>query len=152
MKKKPNYNSHQRRNLNVFVFRNLHQPGVVWSVRDDEGHTILHADNILVKNAKFVVQKGGQARVRLTRQKEIHAGVKGEVVVDPVQIAKIMPLMGAAAPQAFYNPYKNDTFVNFSNEELTEADWVLLTSTPEGKSAVKFVRGVRSLMVEQSPK
>lgn len=141
------YDSHTRRFVQAFAFRNLHQAGVVWSVRDAAGRTILHADNVLIKNAKFVVQKGGQARVRATRQKEIHAGVKGELVVDPLEIAKVMPLMGAAAPQAFYNPYKNDTFVNFSNEVMTEADWVLLTSD-NGKSVVKFVRGVRSLMVK----
>lgn len=140
------YDSFSRRFLDGFVFRNLHQKGVVWSVRVD-GKTVMHAPHILIKNARFVVQKGGQARVRATRQKEIHAGVRGEVVVDPFEIAKVMKLMGAAAPQAFYNPYKNDTFVNFSNEELKEADWVLLTSSDDGKSVVKFVRGIRSQMV-----
>lgn len=140
------YDSFSRRFLDGFVFRNLHQKGVVWSVRVD-GKTVLHTPHVLIKNARFVVQKGGQARVRATRQKEIHAGVRGEVVVDPFEIAKVMKLMGAAAPQAFYNPYKNDTFVNFSNEEMTEADWVLLTSSDDGKSVVKFVRGIRSQMV-----
>lgn len=136
MKKKPNYNSHAWRHLEVFAFRNLHQKGVVWSVRDAEGHTILHTSNLLIRDAKFVVQKGGQARVRKTRQKEIHAGVRGTLVVDPAQMGVAKQLTETGC-RAFYNPYVNDTFVDSGGNMLEKASHVYLTSL-DGKSCVLF--------------
>ena len=133
------YNSRTKRFLNGFVFRNLHQPGVVWSVRDTSGHTVLHSGNILVRNAKFIVQKGGQARVRKFKQKEVHAGVKGEIIVDAAAICQIYStmIMGDSF-QAFYNPYVNDTFVDAANNVMETAAWVLLTER-NSRSCVLFL-------------
>lgn len=137
-KPKPNYNSHQWRDLKVFVFRNLHQDGVVWSVRDAKGHTILHTQNILIEDAKFIVQKGGQARVRLTRQKEVHAGIRGNIVVDPMKMG-VVKTMCENGCRAFYNPYQNDTFVDVGGNALETAKFVYLTSSSDGKSQVLFL-------------
>lgn len=139
------FNSFERRFVKAFAFRNLHQPGVVWSVRDGNGRTILHSENILIKNAKFVVQKGGQALVRRTRRKEIHAGVRGELVVDPVEARTMVdriqnPHTGCC--RAYYNPYANDTFVDAAGEPVTDAECVLLTKGNDGKSQVLFLKVV----------
>jgi hypothetical protein len=128
------------RYLNGFIYRNLHQPGVVYSVKDNKtGLVALHSENIVVKNAKFVVQKGGQEKVRTLKRKQVHAGVKGDIVVDPVELATLLPKLQQSTKQARYNPYQNDTFVNENNEVLSHADYVLLTSSIEGKSLVLVV-------------
>lgn len=133
------HNSHERRHLMGFVFRNLHQKGVVWSVRDSAGHTIFHADNILIKNAKFVVQKGGQAKVRVTRCKVVHAGVKGEIIVDPLIAGALTSVIFVNGRMAYYNPYKTDTFVDSAGSPLSEASAVMLTHDADGKSLVLWL-------------
>jgi len=137
------FNSFERRFVKAFVFRNLHQPGVVWSVRDGNGHTILHSENVLIKNAKFVVQKGGQAQVRRTRRKAVHAGVRGELVVDPVEARTLFDrIQNSGCCRAYYNPYVNDTFVDAAGEPLVDAECVLLTKGHDGKSQVLFLKVV----------
>jgi len=121
------------RTITGFIYRNLHIDGVCYSVKDvSTGKVILHAPNIVVKNARFVVQKGGQEKVRQLGRKQVHAGVRGEVVVDPTEITAVLP---AVNERVFYNPYVNDTFVDGSGSEVSVADYVYLTSK-EGKSCV----------------
>ena len=135
-------NSHERRYFRGFVFRNLHQKGVVWSVRDSAGHTVFHADNVLIKNAKFVVQKGGQAKVRATRCKFVHAGVRGEIVVDPIESNSLVGALRCPHTgllRAYYNPYTTDTFVDSAGSPLSEASAVMLTHDADGKSLVLWL-------------
>ena len=125
-----------KRSLKSFVYRNLHLPGVVWSVQSSK-KIIFHANNIIVKNAKLVVRKGGQAKVRATNRKNVHAGVRGEVATDPLEIQAIMRSFsnGARWTRVFYDPYETDTFVDGQGNAVNEATFVFLTSDG-GKSHV----------------
>lgn len=124
--------------LQAFVYRNLHQAGVCYSVKDrTTGKVAMHSNNLVVSRANFIVQKGGQEKVRQLKRKQVHAGVVGDLVVDPIELAKVLPAL-QSAPKARYNPYQNDTFVSDNNEPLTKADYVLLTSE-DGKSSVRFI-------------
>lgn len=127
----------ERREVQGFIFRNLHHKGVVYSVRNSEGKTIAHSNSVLIRNAKFVVQPAGLARVRREKKKFVHAGVKGEVVLDPIEAANIIKNMDQSKT-AYYNPYKTDHFVDIENNKLDKADYVLLTSDGD-KSKVIYL-------------
>lgn len=125
----------ERRTLKGFAFRNLHHKGVVWSVQS-EGKTISHNDHLLIKNAKFVVQPAGREKVRLTKRKTVHAGIRGEVVTDPYEAAAILGGIDRTRT-AYYNPYTVDHFVDGDGNKLETAGVVLLTSV-DGKPRVFF--------------
>lgn len=127
----------ERREVQGFIFRNLHLKGVVYSVRNSEGKTIAHSNSVLIRNAKFVVQPAGLARVRREKKKFVHAGVRGEVVLDPIEAANIIKNMDQNKT-AYYNPYKTDHFVDVENNKLDKADYVLLTSDGD-KSKVIYL-------------
>lgn len=129
----------ERRNVNGMAFRNLHHKGVVYSFRNAEGKTILHSENILVRDAKFVVQPGGRARVLALKKKTVHAGVKGELLVDPVTSAQLLPEVLASSITAYYNPYKTDSFLSPDGRVLEGADLVLLTNTDNKQAKVLVV-------------
>lgn len=127
----------ERRSLKGFAFRNLHQKGVTYSIRNSEGKTILHTYGVLIKDAEFVVSASGREKVRSTGKKTVHAGVRGEVVTDPVEIAEVASSFNQDK-SAYYNPYKVDTFVDaVSGESLSTAKYVFLTSK-EGKPRVLY--------------
>lgn len=127
----------ERREVQGFIFRNLHHKGVVYSVRNSEGRTIAHSNSVLIRNAKFVVQPAGLERVRREKKKFVHAGVRGEVVLDPIEAANIIKNMDQSKT-AYYNPYKTDHFVDSGNNKLDKADYVLLTSDGD-KSKVIYL-------------
>ena len=112
------------------VYLNLHltkqQQKVTYSVAGRDGKLAFHANNILIKNAKFTVNEKARQRVVLSQRKEVHAGVKGEIEVDPQIILKV--LGGACHPvAAYYNPYEVDCFV-VGVRPIVTAPWVYLTS------------------------
>ncbi len=126
----------QRKALSGFVFRNLHQEGVTYSVRNSEGKTILHTFGVVVKNPKFVVQPGGRKRVLQTGKKTVHAGVKGEIVLDPFEINDII-FQFSSKNKAYYNPYKYETFVTAEGKPIFSAEYAFLTSE-DGRAKVMF--------------
>jgi len=113
----------ERRKLRGFVFRNLHHKGVVWSVQSE-------------KDARFVVQPAGREKVRATKKKTVHAGIRGEVVTDPFEAATLLGQIDRTKT-AYYNPYTTDHFVGANGEKLETAGVVLLTSE-NGKPRVFF--------------
>jgi|26BtaG_2_1085354.scaffolds.fasta_scaffold02168_7 hypothetical protein len=119
--------------MRVEVYRNLHRQ--CFSVRALEGpkkgKVILHTDAVLIKDAEFVVQKGGQARVRRTGHKQIHAFVRGEI--RAVSSFASNTLKGLAKSrdikmdQFTYNPYENDTFIDrYLKAPVMRSDWAAL--------------------------
>tara|TARA_R100000008_G_scaffold68359_1_gene45568 strand:+ start:1938 stop:2429 length:492 start_codon:yes stop_codon:yes gene_type:complete len=106
-------------NKRVYVYYNLHKK--IWSVRQS-GKVVAHTKNIMLRDAKFLVSKAGQARVRREKKKNVHAGVSG-YVVDSIPVSKL-------SSEAFltYNPYKHDGFVAFNDpyEIVKYADYVQL--------------------------
>jgi hypothetical protein len=116
----------------VFVYRNLRSR--CWSVRDtatrrllldDDGRGPGHQDELTLRNCAFHVSEAGRDRVRRERQKNIHAGVFGEVIPNHEA-----PADGWTT--VYYNPYETDGFVVRDTGDLvTTARYVEFTA--EGK-------------------
>ena len=106
----------------VRVYWNLHKK--VWSVQDvKSGRVVAHRQFITIRDAKFVVRKGGQKRVREEGKKNVHAFAVGYVDND-YNIDKIKPTPNANFnwQRVTYNPYKNDYFM--LEEKAISKDWV----------------------------
>lgn len=87
----------------VFVYRNLrHKDKVVYSVKDTKtGRVVAHVENIALQNVTFVVGESGRQRVIREKQKNVHAGFRG----NPIN-SKVSPKVAVT-----YNPYKAGAFV-----------------------------------------
>lgn len=102
----------------VHVYRNLHRSA--YSVRLNR-YVIRHCDDIVLQNAKFVVQPAGRARVLREKRKNVHAYISG-VVTNHVDIP-------SEAISVRYCPYDAETFVKTDdNEPVFSAKIVWLTS------------------------
>jgi len=129
-----NFNAHVKREMRVQVFRNLHQPGVVWSIQVEveSGRwlTLAHHETIIVKDVKFVVQPAGHAKVNRIKAKNVHAFVRGTLVVDSDESRRLLARFARKVPiQVSYNPYKVDRFVDKNGlKTLDCASVVLLTN------------------------
>lgn len=92
--------------MRVFVYFNLHRK--CWSVKALEGprkgRVIHHMDRLALDLVEFRVSAAGRARVLRERKKHVHAGVVGELRND-------IPTITGWWEQAYYNPYKVETFV-----------------------------------------
>lgn len=96
----------------VFVYFNLHKK--CFSVKDVKtGLVIAHTDKIELEEVTFKVSEAGRQRVLAEKRKNVHAGVKGKYVGSP-------KFLDFGRPQATYNPYKYDSFVNKDTEEKLE--------------------------------
>jgi hypothetical protein len=89
-----------------------------------------------VKDARFVVQPGGRDKVRATKKKTVHAGIRGEIVTDPFESANLLGQIDRTQ-NAYYNPYTTDHFVGVDGKRVESAGVVLLTSE-DGKPRVFF--------------
>jgi len=108
------------RNKKVEVYFNLHKK--CWSIRQ-AGVPVVHADFIEIKDPQFVVQQGGNARVRREKKKNVHAFVRG-YLTDRVGIfPKNQKLVT-------YNPYKHTSFVERgSGKPICSAQYAVLDIT-----------------------
>jgi hypothetical protein len=95
------------KNRRVYVYFNLHK--LVWSVRQD-GRIVEHTKYIMLKDARFLVGQAGRKKVLREKKKNVHAGISG-YIVDRV------PNIPDFCTTVSYNPYKNETFINYSNEK-----------------------------------
>lgn len=114
----------------TLAYLNLHLTNdtkqVVYSVLGRNGKVAFHCHHVLVKNAKFVVHENTRMKVVKEKKKAVHAGLRGEIEIDPEIIANI--LSGSCHPiSVYYNPYKVDRFVVGVRTILT-APWVYMTS------------------------
>jgi hypothetical protein len=95
--------------MKVRVYRNLTKN--CWSVQSVKtGRVIAHALSLSLNDAKFVIQKAGQARVRKQHKKYVHAFVVGTLTDE--QRATFLRIT--------YNPYIHDTFVIAENQAPIE--------------------------------
>tara|TARA_R110002153_G_scaffold105200_1_gene243484 strand:+ start:881 stop:1276 length:396 start_codon:yes stop_codon:yes gene_type:complete len=93
-------------NRRVYVYFNLHKK--VWSVRQD-GRIAEHTNHIMLRDARFLVGQAGRKKVLEEKRKNVHAGISG-YIVDRV------PNVPDFCTTVSYNPYKNETFINFATE------------------------------------
>ena len=99
----------------VRVYWNLHNK--IWSVQDcKSGLVIDHVDHISLSEAKFVVRKGGQERVRKEGKKNVHAFAVGYIAY------RITNDKTFNWYRVTYNPYKNDYFM-LGTDEIPK-DWI----------------------------
>lgn len=103
--------------MKVDVYWNLHKK--MWSVRH-KGLVISHSKTVFVSNVKFVVQPAGNAKVRKTRRKNVHAFIRGELESE---------LMVENMKKVRYNPYEHTSFIRTATKiPIYESSGVLLTS------------------------
>ena len=86
------------------VYYNLHKK--CYSVRE-QGLVAEHVDSIVLKDCRFNVAPAGQAKVRRTGVKNVHATVSG---IIRFQMEKYFEEYGDFE-SITYNPFKYDTFV-----------------------------------------
>ena len=104
----------------VEVYFNLHKK--CWSIRQ-AGKPVVHSDFVEIKEPQFVVQQGGNARVRREKRKNVHAFVRG-YLTDRVGIfPKNQKLVT-------YNPYKHTSFVERGTDKpICSAQYAVLDIT-----------------------
>ena len=90
-----------------YVYFNLQRR--VWSERQ-AGKVIGHPEYVVLKDARFLVGKAGQARVRAEGRKNVHAGVSGLNITDAVYPVRVSAYSDDWRTVT-YNPYRHDTFV-----------------------------------------
>lgn len=135
--------------MRVEVYWNLHKHQ--YSIRS-KGRVIMHADKVMLRDAKFVVQPAGRERVLATGQKSIHAFVRGELegaMGYPTQWWRDAHIWLPWAmsesweksdreyerfalregDQVYYNPMETETFVT-GDEPIFEAPMALLKKKP----------------------
>lgn len=106
----------------IFVYRNLNKN--CYSIKQNN-KVIAYANRLCLSNAEFIVRKSGRNLVLKTKQKNVHAFVKGFYSTSG---------MGTDAKRADlpvkirYNPYECPYFynTNHKNKELKGARFVIL--------------------------
>ena len=113
----------------VRMYWNLHKK--IWSVQDCKtGRVTDHVPALTLADAKFVVRKAGQERVRREGKKNVHAFAVGHISLN-----NGTAVFGGR--KVSYNPYKNDTFVfTDTGEPVTDAYAITLATSFEGKPVV----------------
>ena len=110
----------------VDVYRNLNTGGLSGRAVSGpaRGRVIWHAQTVLIRNAHFRVQPGGQARARRERQRNVHAFVRGHAAPD----ADVTPFLGdPALTPVRYNPFDLDGFATPSGLIVTTAVLVVIS-------------------------
>jgi len=106
--------------MKVEVYKNLHKD--TWSIRDQStGLVVDHSDHVLIKDAKFVVQKRGRNRVLKEKRKNVHAFVRG--VICPYRE------LGGNWNQVKYDPYKADHFYRIGTGEAVKESSTVVMDT-----------------------
>ena len=130
----------------VRVYWNLHRK--CWSIQDcKSGLVIDHMSDLVLEDAKFVVRKGGQKRVREQGKKNVHAFAVGYIYKgNCIPYAK--GRLHLDWDRVKYNPYTDDYFMHqrhddnqYKPNEWNEiprdfSGWVLMDSTENGNPKV----------------
>ncbi|MEL0098749.1 MAG: hypothetical protein VW907_04265 [Opitutae bacterium] len=98
----------------VRVYRNLHKGCL--SVQQG-GLVKCHADNVVLRDFKTIVNKAGQERVRRERAKNVHAFIEG-FVIDAKESWKGMFDFGWG--KCYYNPYETDHWTDSETGEFID--------------------------------
>lgn len=119
--------------LKVKLYRNLHKKGVVYSVLHNN-KVIAYTTDLILKDVKFIVRKAGQAKVRSSKRKNVHAFISGTMITDLGYLHTVCLWFSNAGKTAYYNPYTCDTFVS-ENKPIHTAEWARVTGK-QGKSHI----------------
>ena len=124
-----------------YVYYNLQRH--VWSERQS-GRVVGHPEFIWLQNARLLVGKAGQQRVRAEGRKNVHAGISGEWLArsDAGLSSDVVNMfhddaMSGDAVLVTYNPYQNDTFVTVNGgKPVYSADTVAMFALPNERPYV----------------
>ena len=121
----------------VKVYRNLTYK--CWTICDaQDGKLYCHADSVDLRDCKFRVQPAGRARVLKEKQKNVHAYVVGKFTDVNFDKAQYFP-RGYKFAQAFYNPYKVETFVDYhKGTPLHKAARVICKKAADGTMNIYY--------------
>ena len=100
----------------------------LFSVRQN-GLVVVHADNVWLTDCRFSVQPAGNAKVRATGVKNVHAFVRGNYTGHDLDFPYDYTeyLTGIGFRLAYYNPRTLTSFVDYdTHEPLSEASAVVL--------------------------
>jgi len=111
------------------VYWNLHKD--CFSVKV-AGRPVFHVESIVLRDARFVVQRGGWERTVRERCKRVHAMVRGEIVPAPQ-----MSERGDVA--VTYNPYVAPYFRERMSERRIDAASMVWFSIVDGKPVVEVM-------------
>ena len=118
----------------VRVYWNLHKN--VWSIQDcKSGLVIDHMSDLVLEDAKFVVRKGGQKRVREQGKKNVHAFAAGRFSLKNGLASYVK-----GARRVTYNPYVNETFVFAETGEPVTDAYVVTMGSWQGKPSVWAIK------------
>ena len=113
------------------VYWNLHRD--CFSVRLP-GRPVIHTDRIVLRNARFVVQRGGWERTIRERVKRVHAMVRGEITEAPQRAPH-------NAVAVTYNPYRADHFQIRATGQRIDTATAVWFSIEGGKPVVLASNG-----------
>lgn len=116
--------------MKCFIYRNLHKPGCVYSLKalegEHKGRVVGYASSILVRDVKFVVRETGRQKVLATGHKNVHAGIVGDVfevygletrLPNTIKAGEAYVSMETPCRTIKYNPYKAATFYDTKTNE-----------------------------------
>lgn len=124
--------------MKCFVYRNLHKSGYTYSIKalegEYKGRVVAYSSSILIEDARLVINETGRQRVLQSGQKNVHAGIVGNVI-QVYGIERRLPsdlqdgpaYVSITTPhkEIKYNPYKAATFCDVkTNEPIHEAKLV----------------------------
>jgi hypothetical protein len=96
-----------------FIYRNLRTK--TWSRKESNGRVSDRPLEAIIYQPKMIVSAPGRERVRRSRKKVVHAGIKGIVAavskVETFDATKRSILLNLGFREITYNPYLYDTFV-----------------------------------------
>lgn len=111
------------------VYWNLHKK--VWSLQDRKtGRVFQHVTAFTLYDAKFVVRKAGQDKVRSEGRKNVHAFAVGTAGLRDGIATRL------SGRPVTYNPYENDTFVFADTGEPVTEVQAISVYTENGKPKV----------------
>ena len=96
------------KNKKVEVYFNLHRK--CWSIRQS-GKPVIHSDFVEIKQPQFVVQQGGNARVRREKRKNVHAYIQGMRMRESLIDDYYTGIDINDWQEITYNPYLHKSFV-----------------------------------------
>lgn len=104
------------------VYRNLHKSK--WSVKNKATNRVtMHRNKLVMRNCIFWVSEAGRIRVLKSKQKNVHAMVRGSLCNEA------LPQNLNGWTEVSYNPYlKSKFYEKATGKEIQKADKVAFTS------------------------
>jgi len=122
--------------MKVEVYYNLHKN--LFSVKsrqgDDYGKVFKHTPREVIVSPTFAVRQSGRLRVLKENKKNVHAFVRGHIVLDQI-------LPSGKSRLVKYDPYKYDSFVFSDTEEPIKFADLAILNCNNGKPTIEVYNG-----------